>query len=134
MIIDYHTIQNNVDDLLYHDEKLNSLVKGVYINRGVPDGALFPYVSKGSATSNPKDSKLTNGASTIYQLDVWGRRDDWEIHEIMEAIQETMKGFRPESDKSKVFYSNLNYADVQLDPDGITRHGILQYRIFTIQK
>lgn len=134
MIIDYHTIQNKIDEMLYNDQPLNELVKGIYINRGVPDGAPFPYVSKGSATSNPKNTKVTKGASTIYQIDVWGQRDDWEIHEIMMAVQDALDNFKAESDRTDVFYSSLNYSSVQLDPDGLTRHGILQYRIFSIQK
>ncbi|QQK75093.1 DUF3168 domain-containing protein [Salicibibacter cibarius] len=134
MIVDYHAIQNNIDHLLYYDDKLNNLVKGIYINRGVPDGASFPYVSKGSGFANPGDTKQTDGANVTYQIDVWGRRDDWEIHEIMMAVQDAMQGFRAETDRTEVFDCRLNYTDVQLDPDGYTRHGILQYRIFQTQK
>ncbi|WP_158738627.1 DUF3168 domain-containing protein [Alteribacillus sp. YIM 98480] len=126
MIVSMWDIQVAIDDRLYND--ISEMVTGVHDDP--PDGAEFPYVSYGPPTSVPFDTKLSDGADTTFQIDIWSQNGTAETSDIMNAIQESLQSEPlPMSGGFSMYMNRLEYADIIDDQDGKTKHGVLQYRI-----
>jgi hypothetical protein len=119
-------IQVAIDNRLYNDTNVTSRVTGIYDE--VPDGTTFPYISYGYPTDTAFDTKQTDGAETIFQIDVWSRNGKKEVSDISGAIQNSLKEPLSVSGFSVPIF-DLDFQQILDDPDGETKHGVLQYRI-----
>jgi hypothetical protein len=101
------------------------------VHDAVPQGSMFPYVTLGEDTAIDWSSKTTNGQETTVTLHVWSRYNGYaeakqiggEVIELMTVSPLIMTGFEADS-------ARLDMQEYIVDSDGITRHGILKFRLF----
>lgn len=98
----------------------------------VPQGAQFPYIVIGDDISTPFDDDCGVGAETLVTIHVWstysGRR---EVKDILALIYSAMNRAKLPLNNAYTVDCNFDYQDTFLDPDGVTRHGIIRFRLLT---
>jgi len=99
----------------------------------VREGRL-PYVAVGSAQEVDRSTKDTQGYAHRHQIDVWSSyRGNLEARQIQAAIDDALT--RQESlitvTGHRLVESRITSSMVFLEPDGITRHGVQQWRALT---
>jgi hypothetical protein len=96
----------------------------------VPQDATMPYVVIGETIMAPASSKTRHGSEVVTTFHVWSQTPGFAevkglIDEILQALEAdlTVTGF------DSVF-CQLDGARTLLDPDGVTRHGVVEMRFF----
>lgn len=97
----------------------------------VPQGTIFPYCSLGEDTAIDWSSKTTDGQETTVTLHVWSRYNGYveakqiggEVIELMTVTPLIMTGFEVDA-------ARLDMQEYIVDSDGVTRHGIMRFRLF----
>lgn len=113
---------------------LMALIKGVYDHVPQPgdpgEAAEFPYIALGDFTFIPWDTDTETGAEATATFHTWsrykGRAEVAKIHDALYAAlhraELTVAGF-------KLIGCEFEYAEVLVEPDGETRHGVQRYRL-----
>jgi len=116
---------NEMQEMIY-DIISQKLDCGVY--DAVPNNAEMPYVKIGEARVLPAKNKTAFGIEVVETLHVWGRYAGFkEINEIMDTLVEALK-FPFSVTGYEVSLCGLNNAKTITDPDGKTRHGVIDLR------
>ena len=99
----------------------------------LPEGApstSFPYVVIGDDTFAPWDTDDSTGANVTVTLHIWTRA---ESHKPGKAIADAIYATLHRQQLTLTGYSftdcQLQFAEFMRDPDGVTRHGVLRYRL-----
>ncbi|MBK1780561.1 DUF3168 domain-containing protein [Advenella sp. WQ 585] len=109
---------------------LTALQVAVYDD--VPQGASFPYVIIGEDDSVPFDTDDSTGFDTELTIHIWSRYSGMkEVKDIMSDIYSILNRRELSASGAHVIDCIFQYQDVLLDPDGITRHGIIRFRLTT---
>lgn len=120
--------QTDIQAAIY--TKLASLSTTVYDD--VPQNAAFPYVVIGDDTSIPLDDDCGSGFESTITLHVWsiykGRK---QVKDIMGAIYAALHRQDLTITGGYLITMNFDYQDSFLDPDGVTRHGVIRFRLLT---
>lgn len=98
----------------------------------------FPYVTIGDAIETARNTMGRTGRNVLAQVDVWSRsgsdfgQDGYgEAKRIAGEIDSVLDDATPADTDGWSFVSvAFETSQYVRDPDGITRHGILQYRVF----
>jgi len=97
----------------------------------VPENADFPYVSMGAVTSSDWSDKFIPGMQVISTIDLWsqykGRKEVLEMTGA--ALQVLTSGDIDLSPEFKAVWKGLDSLEIIIDIDGVTRHGILKYKL-----
>lgn len=113
---------------------ITSLVRGVYDH--VPqaadagDDTQFPYITIGEARVNEFDTDATLGFDATAVIHVWGRqRGRKEVKQIQDQIYQVLH----RANLTIIGYHFLSidqeFAESFVDSDGLTRHGVQQFRV-----
>jgi len=95
----------------------------------VPQDATFPYVVVGDTTMAPFDTDDSTGNDATVTIHVWSEyRGRIETKEIQDAIYNALHRNDLTVTGSDTIMVEWEYADSELDPDGITRHGVQRFR------
>lgn len=98
----------------------------------VPQGAPMPYVVIGEDDSEPWDTDDSLGLDTDITIHVWseysGRK---EVKDIMGQIYAALNRHELAVDGMHTVDCIFEYQDSFLDPDGVTRHGVIRFRLTT---
>lgn len=96
----------------------------------VPEGVVFPYVTIGDDTTIAWDGDDWIGGNHTLTIHVWtrtaGRR---EGKQIMDAIDTRLNRFALTVGTANVLLCDAEFSDTFMDPDGITRHGVMRFRV-----
>jgi hypothetical protein len=94
--------------------------------------AIFPYITVGNGDMMPELGEFTDAADTMIQVDVWSRAVGFgECKTIARAVTAALHDADlavPNQTNVSILLSTVNYLR---DPDGITRHAALQFKIQT---
>lgn len=102
----------------------------VYDN--VPQDAAFPYVVIGDDISTPFDDDCGVGANTLVTIHVWSvYRGRQEVKNIMALIYAALHRVQLPLSNGYTVTCNFDWQHSMLDPDGVTRHGIIRFRLLT---
>jgi len=113
---------------------LRDNVIGIYDNPAqVADpasDAAFPFITLSGGTSQPWDTDTDRGDEAIVQVHVWSRASNsLETKQIQDAIYSILHRGTIVISGSVFIGSDYITQTVQRDPDGITRHGVQEFRI-----
>lgn len=101
-----------------------------------PDGAddsWFPYITIGDNTSDDWDTDTERGLDTTVTIHVWSRsRGRMQAREIQGAVYEALHRYDAiPVDGQDTVLMQQEMAQVLVDPDGKTRHGVQRFRLLT---
>lgn len=100
-----------------------------------PENAAFPYVSIGETTLIDRGNKIKHADDHIETLHVWSRASGFkECKTMMAAIIGKLSGTQLTVTGYRVAYVEVEQTTTYRDPDGVTRHGIVQIRFNLTQE
>ena len=112
---------------LLADADLVALLGGPRIHDGPPRGTAFPFVSIGDAGQSDWSDATTAGGAIRVTLHVWsraaGKREAWTI---LGALMRLLHEAELALDGHALVLLRADYAEVRMDPDGLTEHGVLR--------
>jgi hypothetical protein len=96
----------------------------------VPQKTEYPYIVIGDDTSIPWDTDTSVGTETTCTIHVWSRqRGRKEVKGIMDAIYTRMNRAEFAVNGGQLIECIYEFAETFLDPDGLTRHGVIRFRL-----
>lgn len=96
------------------------------------DNSAFPYVTIGDDLSSEFDTDTSIGFDTDCTIHVWSRyRGKREVKQIQKAIYDALHLHNLSVSGYHTVMVLFETADSFMDADGITRHGVMVFRIVT---
>lgn len=93
----------------------------------------FPYITFHTAALAPFDDKDKVGGSAVVQIDVWARAlSDLAINQIGDAIDARIRRQPLSISGATHITSELITSELIDDPDGKTKHLVIQYRVLWV--
>jgi hypothetical protein len=114
---------------------LNGYVTGlsgasVSVYDDVPEGTSYPYVVIGEETAINAGTKNLDGVEHTLTLHVWsGYRGRREIKEIMQSIYSLLHDTAITVTGASLVMIRQEFATTLEEADGITRHGVMRFRV-----
>jgi hypothetical protein len=131
-------IQEAIYGVLTSDAALMNMVTGVF--DFVPDNVNFPYIQIGEFTTGPFQTYDRYGQEVTITIHVWSQRIGPNAYQGMaqiDAIMNLIQGLLARTFIPVDGWGDLgcwgDYEQTLLESDGITRHGILRYRMLVLQ-
>lgn len=140
-------IQQAVFTMLRADSALGALLptsmfagdagKAVYDRPPQPDLAelastVFPFVVIGDDTAAEFDTDDADGQETTITLHAWSRyRGKKEVKQVLDALYNALHGVALTITGQISVYCFFEFMESMLDPDGLTQHGVIRFRIVT---
>jgi hypothetical protein len=131
-------IQKAVWKILTSDAMLMSQIVGVF--DFVPDNTNFPYVQIGEFTTGPFETFDEYGQEVTMTIHVWSQRLGPKAYQGMmqaENIMDSVQRLLCRTTFPLNLWSNVgcwgDFSQTYMEADGITRHGVLRYRIKVLQ-
>lgn len=98
----------------------------------VPEGAEFPYVVVGDDVTLPFDDDCGSGGDSLITIHAWSTyKGRSEVKQILAQIYSTLHRSNLVIAGSHLITIHFDWQTTLLDPDGLTRHGILRFRLLT---
>lgn len=110
--------------------KLSELSTPIYDH--VPQGTKAPYINIGEDTSIEWDTDTELGSESTITIHVWSTKPGRsECKQLMQEVYDSLH--RQMLYSNGIIYVNCvwEFAESFLDPDGVTRHGVMRFRIIT---
>lgn len=125
------TIQTMIFNILKSDSSIYLMVDGVYDY--VPADKPFPYITIGESTHNEFDTVNTLGDDASISVHVWTRGKSYKGHKKTKEIQGAVYDAIHRKDVTLEGY-RVNGIDWQnstvfMDADGLTSHGVQNFRV-----
>lgn len=94
------------------------------------DASKFPYVTFSFPSRLAFNTKDETGTNAILQVDVWSRDQSTQCETVADVIGAALD--RKPLSASGHITTEWEGADVSDDPDGVTRHAVLRFRILAL--
>jgi hypothetical protein len=124
-------VQSAIYRVLTTDSEIQLLV-GSRVYDDVPDNTAYPFVSIGEVTETDKRRSFTLlGRELTLTIHVWSRAKGFaETNQLVDKIVAALENVQLVG-MAGWDWELTNYEDFRTirDPDGITRHGILRFRV-----
>lgn len=105
-------------------------IAGGRIHDDVPEDVVFPYVQIGASDADLDDVDCSEGLDENITLHVWSRyRGMKEAKDIIAQIRTVLNAVSLTVSGRASAHSWVRQSRVVLDPDGVTRHGIVSVRV-----
>lgn len=102
---------------------------GPRIYDDVPQTTPFPYVVVGDDMSIPWDQDACAGTESTVTLHVWSRYSGRkEAKQILAVLYALLHNAELTVSGSQTVLFRAEYQETFLDPDGMTRHGVIRFR------
>lgn len=92
----------------------------------------FPYIEIGESTSQPWDTQTSYGTEHDFTVDIWSRsKGSSETKELCQLVYSALhhKDLAVENNQLVSLLNTL--TDVDIDPDGLTYHGVMKFKALT---
>jgi hypothetical protein len=107
-------------------------VTGAYDMRAVPQNAVFPYITTGDGYEIPDNAFGRRGYIYFATLHIWSQeKGTQEAGGIVAALNALLDQKSLNLPSQAHVYTMYNRSTFMADPDGLTLHVPVQYRIFT---
>jgi hypothetical protein len=94
------------------------------------DPAFFPFVTFSFPSSSEYDDKGDEGQNSVVQVDVWSRVGTVEVKMIAAAVRARLH--RQDLAVTGHITTQCEAMDFSRDPDGVTRRGLLSFRVLAL--
>lgn len=119
-------IQVSLYECLKNNVLLMDRVSGIFDY--VDEKYKFPFVTLGSSSGLPFDTRTFEGEESIETIHIWSRaKGKLETKQIMRLVIIALKDFKMKN--ANLEYFSVEDTDVVDDPDGKTRHGVIKIKI-----
>ena len=128
MALGQFAIQSAIYSRLNGDSNLtNTLSAGIYDE--VQEGNSYPFVSMGRDGSIDYSTKDVDGSEYTINLDIWSQyKGSKETKQIMDRIHDLLHDYSLSVTGFNLVNLRFEFGDVLIDPDWITRHGVMRFR------
>ena len=128
MALGQFAIQSAIYSRLNNDSTLtNSLGAGIYDE--VQEGNSYPFVTIGRDSSIDYSTKDVDGSEYTVNLDIWSQyKGSKETKEIIDRIHDLLHYYSLSVTGFNLINIRFEFADILIDPDGVTRHGVIRFR------
>lgn len=121
-------VQTAIATILKADGTFMGLISGLYDH--VPQNKAFPYVVLGTATEIPFDVFGKDGKEQTFTIHIWSRYEGFkEAYTILDRLNVVLDQAALTVTGHTLVYCHYENTDALRDPDGITRHLVIRYRI-----
>jgi Protein of unknown function (DUF3168) len=128
MALHTSNLRNAIYTRLTSDATLMALVTGVYDD--VPEITSYPYVVLGDDSDINYGTKTLDGVQYVINIHAWSRyRGVKEATEILERIYYLLHEYAIVVTGASAVHIRQEFNTVLTDDDGITRHGIIRFRV-----
>ena len=125
-------LQEELYGILIGDSTLTTLLGGNKIYDFIPDNEAFPYIHLGETTADDRGAQDHDGYTIFSTFDVWSRPSDRGKAEAL-TIMSRIRQLIHNADINVSGYTNVSCryenSTVLVDPDCVTYHGIIRFRI-----
>jgi len=108
---------------VFHDTALQAQDSGA--------GDYFPYVSFSVVSDTGLNDKGVSGTNALVQVDVWSRLGTTQCETLAQAVYDQLHRSALSVDGHII--TECEAIDFTLDPDGITRRGLLRFRVLALE-
>jgi hypothetical protein len=127
-------LQALIYSTLTGNSALSNLVGGRIYDQ-VPDNKVFPYVTIGESFPGPHHTHSRKGEETLQRIHAWSRAKGFKEGQLIaEAIRPLLDGQHFETDGFTVAGLWEGPGQAIRDPDGLTRHIVIDFRFWALQK
>lgn len=120
--------QKAVYSELTGDATLLAMVSGIFDEP--PQASAFPYITIGEGTETPQDTFGKQGKDNVLTTHVWSRYNGFkEIGLIVERMNLTLDSATLSIAGYTTVHVTHSASRLFRDPDGETRHGIIEYEM-----
>lgn len=96
----------------------------------VPNSVRPPYVVIGDSVLEPFDTDDVVGTDALVELHTWSTyRGRLEVKQMQDAIYDALHRHNLSITDAHTVMVEWEYSETELDPDGITRHGVQRFRV-----
>ena len=93
------------------------------------EGATYPFVRIGEETAVDYSTKDVVGGEYIINIHVWSQyKGSKETKQIMDRIHDLLHDSSLSVTGFNLINLRFDFSDIMIDPDGITRHGVMRFR------
>lgn len=123
-----------VQDAIF-DALVAAGVSGGRVYDDIPKKPAFPYVQIGVSQAVQNDVQCREGGDEFIDLHVWSRqRGQMEAKQVMDAVHTALHDQPLTVTGRDVTLVRIDRTRMLMDPDGITRHGVVTVRIHHTQE
>jgi Protein of unknown function (DUF3168) len=129
-------VQKLLRDTLFADTAVMALVDGVHDQvPSEPFGAKQAYIALGPSYVTTDDADCIDGAEIVFQLDAWSRsQGKVGCRKIVDAIKDALHQKDLELTENALVEIDIRFRNVVDDPDGQTKHGIVEVTVVAEEK
>ena len=92
----------------------------------------FPYVVLGGDEATPADTDDADARDTVITIHTFSRyKGDKELRNVMDAIKAALHDATLTVTGERFVLCYWEFSSTALEPDGITRHGVQRFRLWT---
>ena len=92
-------------------------------------GNTYPLVVIGEETTVDYSTKDVDGGETTINIHVWSQyKGSKETKNIMDRIHTLLHDYSLSVTGFNLINLRFEFSDIMIDPDGVTRHGVMRFR------
>tara|TARA_R100001510_G_scaffold21831_1_gene19115 strand:+ start:469 stop:876 length:408 start_codon:yes stop_codon:yes gene_type:complete len=123
-------LQTAIFSLLSGDSTLDGLIGNNRIYDEVPQNSAYPYVVIGEETTIDAGTKDKDAQEFTQTIHIWSRyRGSKQTKEIAQRIYTLLHNVAISVSGASFVNSRNEFFTILLDDDGLTRHGVMRFRV-----
>lgn len=125
----HYDLQQAVYSVLSTDAELLSQVTGIYDN---PHPVVaYPYLVLGQLRGVDWSTKTTQGMQSVLTLHAYSQISKKEVINILDRVFDLLQSTALDLEGHNLVAMRFDYSEIDLQNDGITYHGLIQFRAYT---
>ena len=127
-----YEVHKAMKTLLTADTQLTGLVQGIYDE--APESPVFPYVIVGDITASVDNMFRLDGRDMTATVHIFSQYEGFkEAYEIQDRIEAVLNHANLPLDTLEPILCQFEFSAALRDPDGITRHVPVRFRVMVSQ-
>ena len=128
MSLGQFALQSAIYTRLNTDNNLTSTLGATIVDETLL-GDTYPFVSIGEETTVDYSTKDVDGGETTINIHIWSQyKGSKETKNIMDRIHTLLHDVSLSVTGFNLINLRFEFSDIMIDPDGVTRHGVMRFR------